>query len=80
MTVNNEHVFRAHCRKRGQVELRRNDISDHLPASNPIDEIRRRIREWQVEDRTPTMPARIPRSKAAVPLTEPRRRFAFQVI
>jgi hypothetical protein len=37
-------------------ELARRLVSDHLPAANPVDEMRRRIREWQRQDRTPAPP------------------------
>ena len=37
-------------------ELVRKLVSEHLPAANPVDEMRRRIREWQIQDRTPALP------------------------
>jgi hypothetical protein len=37
-------------------ELVRKLISEHLPTPNPIEEMRRRIREWQAQDNTPILP------------------------
>ena len=37
-------------------EVLRKLLNDHLPAVNPIEEMRRRVRDWQVQDNTPSPP------------------------
>jgi hypothetical protein len=37
-------------------ELVRKLITEHLPVADPVREMRRRIRAWQVEDHTPAPP------------------------
>ena len=38
-------------------EMARKLVSYHLPSASPIEEMSRRIREWQEQDRTPTLPS-----------------------
>jgi hypothetical protein len=42
-------------------ELVRKIVNEHLPAANPLDEMRRRISEWQKQDNTPTPPQPVSR-------------------
>ncbi|MGO8670107.1 MAG: hypothetical protein ACLQVD_01880 [Capsulimonadaceae bacterium] len=42
-------------------DLVRKIVREHLPDANPLDEMRRRIREWQEQDNTPTPPVSVSR-------------------